>query len=579
MSGFTVLPPAGVFALALLIAPVSLATDEIPGVPEDDSDVADVRSVASYLGERAFRACVAPICVKGSCRQASDAAAALRETRLWLARLGGELAETRKLYTDHAYSQLLEARFSQEKVDELRRLQLLQDALQVAAKAAAEAASWQDFIATYGEKAAKTAFADRARFIADHLKRLKLILQLPGLGKEKSEKSTFEILLKFSIEASVELEGIQRKIAAGGLKDVKSLRSIGKLLKKIGDLWVSLDREARRKRIRDYTAQTAASHTGALARLEEARRINNRIAAADAALAELRRAYEGLRLCAPLLCDDRAFPALKPVETADQDLETVNRGVGKAGSELRLATERFEIKADYRSRLFLNSDSFPARRLVRGGYDVAQICVPEDARFRVFRAGEPDPVLDLGPRRGPTGTLAFRVLPRLQGAWRDGRGRKFDISVDRQDITLVQRDTPQEGRNRVYQGILNGVPSLAGGYVLALASPDGQETYLSQPFAVTGAGSAAGPIALTSSPTSVADLNPKLPEDIKNALLIRILSDRLSYRVELRPKAGDGLSAEFWTYTFKWGRKDRRIVPGSLKPKAKGSRELRRVEP
>lgn len=579
-------------AASLIIAtPAPAPARPFNAVPANDSDLNEIRLNAAYIGKQSYPSCLSAVCVKGECKTADLAYAALINAKAVITPINSYLLRLREKETDMALAALENARYSRERVNTLKRLQLLQDALQLVAEAAAEAASWQDFLVNYSEKVvhSEKTFEWFLAAMESHISRLRKLLKLKDQGKEKQEKQLDSMLNIFTAEASILVVKIRSAYRKHGFNHTKTRVSIGKLIKKIGDLVVNVDRERRRYDIQMHMRNAAAEHQATLSALAEAHRINERMGAVTQAKKEIQRALLGARSCAQKICQRppaEAKPKFDPPPLEMRPLpalDLINTHIQEIIKPLQSASRNYQIIGDHQSRITLDKHTIGTRSPIQGKYALSNICIPPDVRFVVFKAPQTEqskPLGDYGTPQGKIGKLKFWLFQGLEGEWRDKRNRRFNITTNENEIKLFRPNTPVRGQTRTYTGSLD-ITSKPGDYVLALHSQEKGDTFLPTRFKIKGK-KTDPTIELLSTPQSIEDISPRIPGDIRNQLLKAILTERIGYRLILKPKQTEEgeitLDTELWTYRFKWGKRDRKIKSGSLKEKRAAEITLRRVE-
>ena len=582
----------------LLFVPVAQA-DEFSALKTSQFPITRIQDLARFVADQSTPACLAAACVRGDCNAVADVVAPLRAAEAWLAAYRQQLERWKKVQISQAESELENANLNQDRADELRDLQLLQDTLQTIATIATEAATWQDFLAGYGEKIfdfresefMKGKIRKGLKLLLSHMKRLETLIKLKDLGKYEELKLNLMKISRFVLEIIHLVQKIDDLLDKEGLKSAKTRLQITKLIKKIGDLIVDMNRRERLARIEKYMKFTLAHHQGALNALAIARQANDRIQESAEATIEIQRALRGVESCSQRICktsipDQPEITAGEPPHGGvEVVIEHFIANIRAAEKDLERASGRYKIEADLETSVKLTRSVISPLGEVRGGYHISNKCIPRDAHFRVFRRGNANrgkPVMKMRPMPRPDGRLKFRVTQDLSGEWTDKTGRRYTIVIDKGDIAISLANLPVKGRVRTYSGTFDGVPARPGEYELVLYSPETREYYLPTKFTVEARGSTDAPIILRNTPAGVDDLNPKLRPEIKAALLMKILSDRLAYKIKLKPKYRPDdaiiLSTEFWSYRFRWDETNGKLVDESFQEKMSRRRDLHRVE-
>lgn len=597
------------FAMGICAAPQA---SEFPGLADSRHVIDRIHAEAKRVARRSVPVCDTAACVKGDCSAIAPVATPMHRAAAWLTEYQKQLEAWRAFQMDLAQNQFSEAQFSQEKADELRELQLLQDALQTFGNTIIEVVAWADLVEGYAQKA-KDALVKAQRekfdwelflFVESHIKKIESIVDA-WLGaydrvfkfadqdtrwglrflRKTYDLAILIVKLKDNVNEFRSLWESGDKIGSEKFKLVRrrNLLRVSKIVKLVGDIAIEYQRQERSARIDQYMKQNFAEHLVALNALGAAREINDVIQKADRAKQEIDLALRGAELCAQRICK-AALPGKPDIKIVPPPKRGIPDGIKHFNAKLRVQevlldayAGRYKILADFQSRINLRSDTIDQSTSLNGLYHISNRCIPKDARFHVFRL-ENDKrgksVLKLKTIERPDGRLRFRVNEDLSGEWKDERGRRYTIAVKKNahsdDISLTLDNVPRRGRKRIYSGSSRALPARPGKYQLVLFSPGEDQFYLPTPFIIESKGKAPeNLITLRSFPYSVEDLSPKLRDEIANAVLIKILSERLSYKAILKPnyEADNTISLpiEFWSYKFKWNETDGELAAGSFR--------------
>ena len=573
--------------LAFILAfPSHLAVaNPIPGVPETDDDLIRIRDAANKVVAQSIPACLLAVCVNGECNAAKAVDTALAESAAAVAKLESPLWDVREIYTDHVEALLGEAGIAQDQAQRYRDAQSVQDSLQVIAHMAEAIANWRGFAQDLGNKAWESEPAQR--FIASILDRIKDLIEYTRIGDASDGTGADEALVKLFAEMALEIDKYRNAQATTGLtRQTRGELGLA-MVKKVGDFAIELDRIERRKRLVEQEAFSDLALAGTKEPLESARRISERIAVVRQTLAAVNRARLGLANCSVHLCGS-AKAHVEPVVagssvppnadsvTRQRLLRRFNQDIDQAGAALATAVQEFEFEPDTQTTIGVDRDAYENRSVVNGTYDIAPICVPDDARLAVLLASEQDedgdtPIMDLGPVSGK-GKSGFRVFDHLQNTWQGPRGKEIKIWVEGQTVRIIVDDTPVAGRDREYVGRLDEVPSVPGNYTFALTSADRKDVFVSVPFEIFGDTPDGEQAVVESTPRVIEDLSPRLPFEVRTQLLNRPPGQAFSYRIKFRPphhndRGERKIEAEFWTYSMRWNRLTKIIDPESIKEK------------
>ncbi len=602
----------GTAILFFTLSTASAQVSEFSGLRQSSALIARIEATAKYVAKQSTPACTAAPCVKGNCSTMGNIAMPIRRVEVLLTAYQKQLEQWKDLRTKSAENFLFSANVDQAKIDELTDLQLLQDVLQTIGKAFAEAASWQDFIASYGEKLGEVLTREFTwktyKFLESHFKRFEVVLDKileedGGDNRVKSEarkiaRVVHDVLLNLYKLKEI-LKQIDEMSDSGKTKGVapeyiRKLRAkrnlrIGRLLKTILDVKVGMERQKRLAKIQGYMDSNLEQHSRALKELQIARQINDLIEGADNSKLLMRDALRGVTFCMQRICKASLPKAsaitLDPTpKTATAKIITFfNSKLRAMEKDMERAAGRYKIAADFTSNVILRKSIVSPLSNIRAKYRIAKMCIPKDARFQVFRREDTKrkrPVMELERIKRPDGKLKFRVSEDLSGEWTDEKKRRYKIVVKGNDITFTYLNMPMRGRNRTYSGTFDGVPTRPGDYELVLYSKKKQEFYLPTNFTVEQKNFAKGKqISLSNTPASIKDLNPRMSIKKRNAVLKRVLSKRLSYKVKLKPMLSSNgevrVSAEFWSYRFRWNETKGKLHPEPFKNKLSRKATLR----
>jgi len=565
-----------IFILSLFLITELVYGGEIQAIPENNSDIINIKNSAKHIADQSMTNCLTAICVKGDCQAADNIIAPLLEVDSWLAGIEPLLVRQREFYTNNALTILETARHGQERADQLRRLQLLQDTLQVISKAAAEAASWREFLLGKSDLVNKHSMEVLEK-IYGYLDRLDEFVGYFGLGEDKKQEFKAVGILKLVLEINSLSIELRRSLKINGLNQKNKLR-LGTIFRKVLSLYVDIDRKQRQLRIEMYEKNMDAEYKVLRNMLDWSHLINERIRIIIQTRGDIQRALLGIRVCKRKICKEPgSLPdfTIAPKKTDMKLLPALryfNQNIQKAWNKLQDSASKYKIIADHRSSISLKQRKLDAHSLIKGKYNISNRCIPDDAHFLVYRlekANNRKLVMDLGKKTKAVGNLSFRVLVNLNGSWSGTKGRKYNISIEDQDITLTKISRPL---NRIYKGSLKDLPSHPGNYELVLYSEDKNQSYLPTPFTIEDADSEEKTeIELYSKPTGLNDLNPVLSEKIRQQIFIIINEKGLRYKaiLEMDQSQIDNprLKAHFWTYTFKLGKRDGIVIKDSVKEK------------
>jgi len=566
-----------IFILSLFLGTGIIHAEETPGIPKNNSDIINIQSSVKYIADQSMTKCMSAVCVKGDCQAADNVIAPLLEVDSWLAGLEPLLVHHREFYTNNALSILETARHGQERADQLRRLQLLQDTLQAVSKAASEAAAWPQYLEGLTEKTTDRFSMQVLSFIEAFLDRIDESLGYSGLGEDKKQEFKTLGILKLYLEISNLTLEVRDSLKKNGLGS-KTRIKLGTIIRKLGSLYVDIDRKQRQMQTEMYEKNMEAEYKTLRSMLDWSHRINKRIRIIIETRGDIQRALLGIRVCKRRICKELGLLpdfTIAPKKTDMKRLPALryfNQNIQKAWNKLQDSASGYKIIADHRSSISLKQRKFDARSLIKGKYNISNGCIPDDAHFLVYRLEEDNNrklVMDLGKRTGSIGNLSFRVFVNLNGPWNGTKGRKYNISIEGQDIALIKMSKPL---NRIYKGSLKDLPSIPGNYELVLYSEDKNQSYLPTPFTIKGKKSnEKTEIKLYSKPTGLNDLNPALDEKTRQQIFIIVNEKGLSYKAVLKIDQSridnPRLIARFWTYTFKKGKRDGNVIKDSVKEK------------
>ncbi len=622
-------------ASILVLTATAVQASEFPGLADSRHIVERMHSEVLRVSRRSIPACEKAACVKGDCAAMGEIVAPMHRAAAWLTAYQERLEAWKSFHTELAENQLSEAQFSQEKADQLRKIEDYVSFAQDISSMAAEVASWPDFVLEYAESAQSFVtnaavdgnFPKAYFFVENNFKRLKAVVGalasfaefitdsdfVPEVSPSTKAKAKILQLAHDSVvlvgKAAGYLEELRSLSSDSGLSAedkakkrkslrVKSVRSVAKVAKLVGDILVEFGpngRMERLDRIDQYVKQNFAEHLVAMNALGAAREFNAVIQKAELIKQDIDKALTGAEACARRLCET-PLPDKPDVAVEPPQLDGIPEGIRHYNAKLRAievdldaSTLRYRIAADFQSRVNLRKEVIASSESLHGLYHVAKSCIPEDARFHVIRQKDGvrgKSILKLDSLDRPDGSLRFRVSEDLSGEWEDSRGRRYTITSNKNgfksDITVTRPNVPRRGRNRSYSGSSNELPARPGDYELVLYSEEEDRFYLPTPFTIEATGGRPPTeIVLRSFPFSVEDLSPKLRPEIADAVLRKVLSDRLSYKLNLKPTYEDdgsvSLSGEFWSYRFKWNETEGRLVEGSFRENMSRQTVLRPV--
>ncbi len=555
-------------------------------VPQVDLDMKNIIRAATRIHHQSLPNCYAANCVRIDCALSRQLMEPMVQTYVILSEMDKHLVAWRNLHLKQATAQSEAASLDQDRADELRDIQLVQDSLATVYVAASEIASTLDFKRGFKENAAAwknplQPGEERDRYFAflkqfkDAASRINSFSKYPDLGKDSKQKIGWQDYSKFAGEAYVRARDVERMLKKDGLRSPKLGKAALSQLKDVLDMSLKMDRMARQLRVEQYLDERRQSSGLAAAAIAVAQRINERRRASKEARAALHKAMGGLGACYLRQCQEKGpvQPAIDTSMTGQPDnkgepaaaLKFYNAKLKAADQRLWKSAHDYAVVADYESRLFTTEKKVNYTKPVVARYKLTNFrrgneifrCVPEAAELKVYRrplGKEQQAVMTLGPVSNAVGEREFRLQQDLTGSWRaENADLEVDVAIRGEAVTLTRKNVPVAGRDRVYSGSLTRQFSEPGDYTILFESSTGQ-TYLPANFKIEGPlPKVEKPSTLIKIPKDADDIGAGVPRDIREKLVLPPYKDTFRYRATMAPLiSADGqLKLEIELYNHK----------------------------
>ncbi|MEP3279443.1 MAG: hypothetical protein ABJN26_25765 [Stappiaceae bacterium] len=576
--------------------------------------ITDLRDIIKFADRMTGRSvCFGAGCVRMSCEDAPETWRAL-STALWsVGEIDGSLVEMRDKEMTGAIAHMENAGRDQDRADFVTDIQLVQDSISVVYVAASEIASILDIKQSLAKNADewKKVFSgesplDKFAVLKD-LKslasRANTFSKYTSIGSDKKQDVPWADIAKAAAEGRLRYEELVRKKAEGSLTTQDQRKAWLSQLKELGDIALKMDRWARQSRIADYqrgamaalgAAQKAADR---MAEINETRRL-----AADAQIA-LNRTIRAYFICYSAACRISATPApqlesIKP--TLVDDTLGLGRRIKEYDQRLRTARDALVVAAQaYAPIVDVTSRLSIQRRTTRYDEDVVashaiskfrigegiKQCIPDNAWLTVVAGknrGYGESIMDVAPADPSPGNATFKVQEDLAGTWQSSDSSlEIEIGTINETVVITRKNTPVEGRDRVYTGNLVRQFSQPGDYTLALRDTEGK-SYLPVHFTVEGPDTLVeNTLTAYSNPSEIADISPAVPEDIRTKLLGEAYRNKIRYRaemdLELNPGGATELHLTLYNHKLRFGTTSREIAADSIEDKLSIDTRLTRV--
>lgn len=615
---------AWALTLILVWAGSTTAIAETIRYPAGDDDLESIHDSARHISLRSVPSCSVAACVDGDCQEYQAVLARLREATVFVNALIPELARVRDLTINNIHSVLNNSTMSQNLIYQGQYALDVQKFFYQIADIIDSVLSMESFVRDFADKKDKwwgfwSSNENRIKQIdalIDHL--LDIVGKLDSAvrliekatGTTPSEAQTQARYISAVYNATVktlrdirrimdELKIIRTQIVPPNIKgllpaDVRARQLkikaganlIAQMVLRFGKLYVQSEMRELAGRIADSEDSLAAENDRIETDLAFMKRTARRRESAIETRNALDEAERFMRFCVVRVCGAGTAPEAVvssdiPGVGFEARIQFIQNRLDALEGPLLQGALAYRPVGDFNSG-FLTATNQSYRQFERIELEYeARACIPDDARISVFRKSDLGAIEIWQAAIGvpPSGTVSFFARENLEGIWLSESDSIYRISGVGPSLTLERPNTPIEGRIRTYRrrSEVHTQESETGEYEARMVSKTKLLAIPPIKFRVTG-NETRPPVNLSYSITSVDDLKPGLPENVRRSLVDIGLQFGATASFSRNLYDELEIDVEFRNHSLRWDRETGEVDRESIVEKIQSNVRLHREE-